>query len=235
MAKITRTFRLDQELVERFDKAAEQAGVDKTSVVTEAIQKFVEAVEMKTFWNTDNLVMVTEIYAPVIGRAAVAHGEANLNDDLKVIQSSLRDYNSHRKDDNGTRYNIDNVFAVIDFESKLCTIEYKEIWIGGAVESKEIKFPIRWEEKKGQLAEITEITVFEDKKEENKIEKLNYTKMNGRRYQLPKGFYAIDGRFGDQVFNERNENVTAKIMGNTKGDGYIIETDKGIAHLELLK
>lgn len=166
MAKITRTFRLDQELIDRFDKASELTGIDKTKVVTEAIQKFVEAVEMKKFWDTDNLVMVTEIFAPVIGRAAVANGEANFNNDLKVIQSSLRDFNSQRKDDNGTRCNIDNAFAIIDFENKLCTVEYKEIWIGGSVENKEIKFPIRWETKTGPLAEITEITVFEDKKEE---------------------------------------------------------------------
>jgi excisionase family DNA binding protein len=72
------------------------------------------------------------------------------------------------------------------------------------------------------------------KLEEKKMEKLNYTKMNGKRYKLPDGFYAINKRFGDQVFNERNENVTQKIMGNSKGDGYIILTDQGIADLELL-
>lgn len=47
MAKVSRTFRLDKELVERFDKAVTEQNIDKTQVVTEAIKKFVEAVEMK--------------------------------------------------------------------------------------------------------------------------------------------------------------------------------------------
>lgn len=42
MAKITRTFRFDAVLMEQFDQAAAAAGIDKTQVVTEAIQKFIE-------------------------------------------------------------------------------------------------------------------------------------------------------------------------------------------------
>jgi excisionase family DNA binding protein len=71
--------------------------------------------------------------------------------------------------------------------------------------------------------------------EEKKMKTVNYTKMNGQRYVLPEGFYAVEGRFGDQVYNERSENVTSKIMGNAKSDGYIIYTDKGIADLKVLK
>ena len=45
MKKITRTFRIPADLVERFDRAAEKAGVDKTLVVESAILDFCERVE----------------------------------------------------------------------------------------------------------------------------------------------------------------------------------------------
>lgn len=65
------------------------------------------------------------------------------------------------------------------------------------------------------------------------MKKLDTTKISGRRYKLPEGYYAIETRFGDQVYNENGENVTQKIMGApVKTDRYIILTDKGIAELE---
>jgi hypothetical protein len=45
MKKITRTFRIPADLVERFDRAVELAGVDKTLVVESAILDFCERVE----------------------------------------------------------------------------------------------------------------------------------------------------------------------------------------------
>lgn len=163
MAKITRTFRLEEDLVKRFDEASSALNVDKTSVVTEAIKKFVEGYEMKKFWDTDNLVVVDEIIAPVIGKAQVNHGQANLDKELKVIQSTLRVLDNERKDENGTRYDIDNVFAVIDFENKTCRIEYRKFWIGGAVESETIEFPIKCIEYRDDAMGITKITVKEMK------------------------------------------------------------------------
>ena len=41
-AKVTRTFRIPTSLVERFDRAAAEAEIDKTQVVVDAIRKFVE-------------------------------------------------------------------------------------------------------------------------------------------------------------------------------------------------
>ncbi len=73
------------------------------------------------------------------------------------------------------------------------------------------------------------------KLEAKKMEKLNYTKMDGKRYKLPDGYYAIDGRFGDQIYDARGKNVTSKVMGNQKADGYIILTDNGVANLELIE
>jgi len=80
----------------------------------------------------------------------------------------------------------------------------------------------------------------ENSKEEIKMEKLNTTKINGDIYQLPEGYYAVNGRFGDQVYNNHGENVTQKIMGDHNQGGhnpndYIIETNKGIVKLELVK
>lgn len=47
MRKVSRTFRIPSDLVDRFDQAAEYAEVDKTVVVVNAIEKFVEGVEQK--------------------------------------------------------------------------------------------------------------------------------------------------------------------------------------------
>ncbi|MED4885416.1 hypothetical protein [Bacillus smithii] len=62
-------------------------------------------------------------------------------------------------------------------------------------------------------------------------------KINGRLYKLPEGYYAINGRFGDQVYNSNGVNVTQKIMGDHNQGGhnpedYIILTDHGIVKLE---
>ncbi|MDC3414254.1 hypothetical protein [Terrihalobacillus insolitus] len=71
------------------------------------------------------------------------------------------------------------------------------------------------------------------------MKKLNVTKIDGKYYQLPKGYYAVEGRFGDQVYKENGaKNVTSKIMGDhNKGsrssDDYIILTDNGVEKLIL--
>lgn len=168
MAKITRTFRLDEDLVKRFDEASAIAGVDKTSVVTDAITKFVEKIEMGKFWDTDNLVWLSELYAPFIGKCEVRNNAINLYDDVKVHQTSLKPLKYERKDEEGTRYNIDNVFATIDFENKICKIEYKKFWIGGLVEDEELTFPINWIQEKDRVTEGFNIVVYEDK--ENVVE-----------------------------------------------------------------
>lgn len=49
--KITRTFRLPADLVERFDQAAELVGVNKTDVVVKAIEDFVLRVEREKVVN----------------------------------------------------------------------------------------------------------------------------------------------------------------------------------------
>lgn len=45
MAKITRTYRFEKNLIERFDKIAEETGIGKTFVLTEAIINFVNKYE----------------------------------------------------------------------------------------------------------------------------------------------------------------------------------------------
>lgn len=47
MRKVSRNYRIDADLIERFEKTAEYAKVDKTSVVVEAIRQFVIEQEEK--------------------------------------------------------------------------------------------------------------------------------------------------------------------------------------------
>lgn len=47
MAKITRTYRLEKDLVERFDKICDETGISKTFVITEAIINFVNKHEYR--------------------------------------------------------------------------------------------------------------------------------------------------------------------------------------------
>lgn len=46
MKKVLRTFRISADLVEQFDQVAQQEDVDKTSVIIEAIEKFVKENKM---------------------------------------------------------------------------------------------------------------------------------------------------------------------------------------------
>src|SRR5690606_20463563 len=52
--KITRTFRIPADLVERFDRAAELAGVNKTDVIVKAIEDFVLKTEREKVMNKMN-------------------------------------------------------------------------------------------------------------------------------------------------------------------------------------
>lgn len=49
--KITRTFRIPADLVERFDRAAELAGINKTDVIVKAIEDFVLKTEREKVMN----------------------------------------------------------------------------------------------------------------------------------------------------------------------------------------
>lgn len=49
--KITRTFRIPADLVERFDRAAELAKVNKTDVIVKAIEDFIRETERKKMMN----------------------------------------------------------------------------------------------------------------------------------------------------------------------------------------
>lgn len=117
--------------------------------------------DMSKFWNTGNAVILKDLLAPFIGKARV-DAPLNLNEDIKVLDTEIRVYNSERKDEEGTRYDISNAFAIIDFENKTCHIDYKVNWIGGLIEGKEITFPIEWHKSNDKIG-ITEITVFERK------------------------------------------------------------------------
>jgi len=68
-----------------------------------------------------------------------------------------------------------------------------------------------------------------------KMKRLDVTKMNGKMYKLPEGYYAIEGRFGDQVYrNDNGKNVTQQIMGGNNKDDIILLTDRGVEKLKLV-
>lgn len=99
----------------------------------------------------------------MIGKAKFKNDALNLDDDIKVLKSELRGYNSERKDEEGTRYDIENAKATIDFENKTCVIVFEKRWIGGLVEKEKIEFSIEWQEKNLIPDIITEITIVETK------------------------------------------------------------------------
>ena len=150
MTKIMRSFRLPADLVERFDKAAEVAAIDKTEVVEKAIRNFVEKIENGDFWGTEKLVVTDWLYAPELGKCQVVDGEMYDHDNETVLVRkwcSLKVLNYNREteiDGKMVRYNIEDAEARFDFKEKKCTAKYRVAWIGGLVETKTIEFPIKW-------------------------------------------------------------------------------------------
>ena len=67
-----------------------------------------------------------------------------------------------------------------------------------------------------------------------KMKKLEVTKFDGKMYKLPEGYYAIEGRFGDQVYRDDNgKNVSQQIMGGDNKDDVILLADSGVIKLKL--
>lgn len=149
MKKIPRTFRIPADLVERFDQAAAQAGVDRTSVIESAILEFCERIEAGGFWNTDKPVTVTSLYAPELGKCEL--GRSVLVDEdsrpITKLYTSLKVLNHERTatiDGDAVRYDIERAYADIDFKARRCTIKYSVCWIGGLVEQRTAEFAIDW-------------------------------------------------------------------------------------------
>jgi len=85
--KITRTFRIPADLVERFDRAAELAGVNKTDVVIMAIEDFVLRVEREKVMNEINqyikYVKFGNVLREKLGNQAGVHA-IQLSDALNI-------------------------------------------------------------------------------------------------------------------------------------------------------
>lgn len=161
MSKITRTFRIPAELVDRFDRAAEKEGVDKTEVVVKAISKFVDRVENDHFWG-DRHVCVSSLYAPEIGNCQVHNAYLTIDRHIRRGTFSIKVLNHERKaeiDGESVRYDIENASAFIDFEKKIARVEYYMVWIGGLIEKRTIEFPIGWIEQTNDVG-IVELTIF---------------------------------------------------------------------------
>lgn len=153
MKKVMRSFRIPADLVERFDRAAEIRGVDKSEVVVKAIEKFVQEVETGMLFDPDKIVVVNELYAPELGKCIVYNSELRNLDGEPITRKwcTLKPLNRERTAEiNGkqVRYDIEDARAYFDFPAKKCTVEYRTVWIGGEVEKKTLEFPIRWTETK---------------------------------------------------------------------------------------
>jgi hypothetical protein len=144
MAKLSRTFRLEQDLVERFDKAADLMGVDKTSVVDEAIGKFVSSVEAKGSKEQNRTIYekkaksigyfkLSDVYIPFLGKCSCdSLIEVTESDIVNAGVSVMR---IERKDDEGTRFNISPYINIeVDFNNMTLSGGYHKDWIGGLVE-----------------------------------------------------------------------------------------------------
>ncbi|TMZ69986.1 ribbon-helix-helix protein, CopG family [Klebsiella pneumoniae] len=159
-AKVTRTFRIPSDLVERFDRAAEEAGIDRTKVVVDAIERFVERHEQKQLFG-QSFVALAEIYAPELGLCKIGTGGSGEAGET-VLQASVYPLKPDRKkeiDGEEVAYRIDNAFATVDFKNKICTITYRKFWIGGKVEDDEVSFSITWSARDDDATGITDVTV----------------------------------------------------------------------------
>lgn len=164
MKKVMRSFRIPADLVERFDRAAEARGVDKSEVVVKAIEKFVQEVEAGILFDPNKLAVVDVLYAPELGKCAVYNGELrDINGEpITATWCSLKPLNRERVadiDGKKVRYDIENARAYIDFSARKCTVQYRIAWIGGEVENKTIEFPIRWSKAEPPGAPFIPITV----------------------------------------------------------------------------
>lgn len=160
MKKITRTFRIPADLVERFDRAAEKEGINKTEVVVEAIRKFVERVENDQFWG-DRFVYVGWLFAPELGKCQVHQAYLTVEKHIRSGSFPITVLNHERKtevDGEMVRYDIENARVFIDFEEKVCRAQYYVCWIGGLVEKREIEFPITWTETEHSTGHV-ELTI----------------------------------------------------------------------------
>ena len=97
--KITRTFRIPADLVERFDRAAELAGVNKTDVVIMAIEDFVLRVEREKVMNEINqyikYVKFGNVLREKLGNQAGVHAiqlsdALNINNTVDFLQKLIR-------------------------------------------------------------------------------------------------------------------------------------------------
>ncbi|GAB7387379.1 hypothetical protein BSNK01_12150 [Bacillaceae bacterium] len=98
----------------------------------------------------DKLVVVEELYAPVLGKCVPEFGHFMDASETNVFHTRLKVLNYERKEEvNGvpTRYDIGQARAVIDFEKKVCMLEWYKFWIGGQVDRETLRFRFDWTER----------------------------------------------------------------------------------------
>lgn len=157
MKKVMRSFRLPADLVERFDRAAEADGVDKTEIVVQAIQQYVDLHELHGEFG-DSYIHIGDIYIPELGKCYIGSG---LIGDQTSGSFTMKVLNNERKDDEGYSYRIDHAMASVDLAQHTCRVTYKKVYVGGYVEDGEpIEYQIRWTARKPwQTDAVTELTI----------------------------------------------------------------------------
>ena len=147
--KISRTFRIPADLVDRFDRAAEALGIDKTQVVVEAIQKFVEKYEAGQLFDRE-LVYIDRIYVPELGLCEIHDGRGRRIPEGKTkLYRGIKALNNERKTEiNGkpASYTIERAGISLDFKNRVAAVDFMKCWIGGLVEEEKITFSFVWEE-----------------------------------------------------------------------------------------
>lgn len=120
MAKITRTYRFEEDLIRRFDKICEEKGISKTFVLTEAMINFVNKYEeqeerkMKTWEREGYIVEEVEFDGDLHEFNVIKNGEVIATitpadiDDMKQIIEDL----DNGEDVNGWEDGMGNTIAI---------------------------------------------------------------------------------------------------------------------------
>jgi len=92
----------------------------------------------------DKLIWIKHVYLPYIGKTEFrSHDEVlKLSTENAILESKLQPLNKHRKDENGVRFDIDNVFVKIDFHNMKIDGQFQKVWSGGLVETFHFEYDI---------------------------------------------------------------------------------------------
>lgn len=104
------------------------------------------------------LLILDEVYAPVVGRCNVHEGAINIDNKFKH-SFYLMPFNFERKDKNAI-YTIENVYINVDYDKHKAVVTFKKCWIGGLVESDSVEFDFSIKKYKHEYEDITRVVIY---------------------------------------------------------------------------